>query len=86
MKMLLCIVWFVTSCSIILGYMYYVNTTLDKIWDDKSLSYEEARKMAYAKRQEIADIGTCMLMPLMGIAGGGVLGLIVVFIVHIIIN
>lgn len=86
MKMLLFIVWLITSCSIILGYIYYVNTTLGKIWDDKSLSYQEARKLVNDKQEEIANIGICMLLPLMGIAGGGLLGLIVVFITYAIIN
>lgn len=86
MDMLLFIVWSIVSCSIIFGYIYYVNTTLGKIWDDESLSHKEARKRVDAKQQEIADIGTCLMIPIIGIVVGGLFGLIAIIIAQTIIN
>lgn len=86
MDMLLFIVWSITSCSIIFGYIYYVNNTLQKIRDDKSLSYKEARKRVDAKQEEIANIGICMALPFIGILFGGLFGLIAIIIADTIIN
>lgn len=84
--MLLCIVWSISSVSIIFGYIWYVDREFKKIWNDKSLSRKEARKRVDARQAEIADIGTCMALPFIGVIFGGLFGLIAIIIADAIIN
>lgn len=72
----------IVSVSVIVGYICWVNATLDKIWDDMSLSHEAKREKVDKEQQEIANIGICMSIPFLALA----LGFLVIVVTDLILR